>query len=925
MRHAYEEINLFFDKFIDPILLLEEYTFIDCNQAALRLMKCTDKRQLAGVPLFAVSPERQPDGSLSREKAKRKIEIAKKNGSSRFEWVHLDVRGQEIYVHVSLTAIPDQKRPIMLTVWRDASERRRTEQIIERAEEKYRDIFENAIEGMFHGSTTGDLINANTALARMYGYDSPQNMIASIVDPGRQVYVHQSDRLDFIHLIRTHGLVENFEVQHRRRDGRKIWVAVSASAVHSAEGEELYYKGTVWDITDRKQKEEQLHAAHEQVLSIIESLPDATFAVNNEKKVIAWNKAMEQMTGVKKRSILGKGDFSYSVPFYGKPRPMLIDLVFDNNSDFKDEFKFVCREGNKLFAEAYVPDIYNGKGAYLFGTASPLVDASGHVTGAIESIRPITEIKRIEKELQESEERYRVAIENSPDGIAMVKDGRYLYVNTRLLKIFGFENAGEVQNRPLGILVAPNNLPGLVDLCDISNQKRGTVHHSTFTGIRKDGRTVFIEASITGTTYLGEPVSLAYFQDITLQRAAEKAAVEAENRYRGLFQNLPDGFILVDGKKHIVEANAALQAMVGYRRDELLKLSLTDLTPDKWRSVDDLTWRQVSTKGFSDLYEKEYIRKDGTVFPVEVRAHLLRDENGNPAGMWGIIRDITRRKQWEETLRETEERYRKVVHLSPIGIFIHVAGRVEFTNPAFALMIGAKNTERLIGTSVRSFVPKNYQDLVVKRMGGAAAEGSEPPLLEQKWVRLDGTAINVEARAFPFNFEGRDGIMVVAEDITQRKRAEQALKNREKELENKSVNLAETNTALRVLLRQREEDKKTLESTIVANIKELVFPHIEKLRSGTLTEKQIMYVSMVESNLNDVISPFLQKINTLFERLTPMEVQVANMIRGGKTSKEIAEVLNISKGTVDGYRNSIRDKLGLRNRRVNLQTYLLSI
>jgi DNA-binding CsgD family transcriptional regulator len=167
--------------------------------------------------------------------------------------------------------------------------------------------------------------------------------------------------------------------------------------------------------------------------------------------------------------------------------------------------------------------------------------------------------------------------------------------------------------------------------------------------------------------------------------------------------------------------------------------------------------------------------------------------------------------------------------------------------------------------------------------------------------------------------------MVVAEDITQRKKAEQALKNRERELENKSVSLAETNTALRVLLRQREEDKKILESTIAANIKELVFPYIQKLRSGALTEKQIMYVSMVESNLSDVISPFLQKINTVFERLTPMEVQVANMIRGGKTSKEIAEVLNISKGTVDGYRNSIRDKLGLLNRRVNLQTYLLSI
>ena len=155
--------------------------------------------------------------------------------------------------------------------------------------------------------------------------------------------------------------------------------------------------------------------------------------------------------------------------------------------------------------------------------------------------------------------------------------------------------------------------------------------------------------------------------------------------------------------------------------------------------------------------------------------------------------------------------------------------------------------------------------------------------------------------------------------------AEEALRHRERELEEKSANLEDANTALKVLLRHREEDKRTLESTILANIKELVFPYIEKLRSRNLTEDQVTCLGIIESNLNEVISPFLRKMTAVYTNFTPMEIQIANLIKSGRTSKEIAEILKIGTGTVHTHRNNIRSKLGLSNKEINLRTYLLSL
>jgi len=162
-------------------------------------------------------------------------------------------------------------------------------------------------------------------------------------------------------------------------------------------------------------------------------------------------------------------------------------------------------------------------------------------------------------------------------------------------------------------------------------------------------------------------------------------------------------------------------------------------------------------------------------------------------------------------------------------------------------------------------------------------------------------------------------------EIAERKRAQEKLKQREKELKNKSVALKEVNTALNVLLKNREEDQVNMEDVIVANVKDLVLPFIEKLNRSQLDEKQATYLQIVQSNISTIVSPFLRQIPMKFFDLTPTEIQIADLVRKDKTTKEIAELLNSSAKTIEAHRNRLRKKLGLTNQRIQLRDYLMTL
>ena len=145
------------------------------------------------------------------------------------------------------------------------------------------------------------------------------------------------------------------------------------------------------------------------------------------------------------------------------------------------------------------------------------------------------------------------------------------------------------------------------------------------------------------------------------------------------------------------------------------------------------------------------------------------------------------------------------------------------------------------------------------------------------------------------------------------------------ELEVKTINLEEANVALKILLKKRDADKLEFEEKILMNTKDLIMPYIEKLSRSGLNERQNVFVRIIESNLNDIISPFSLKLSSKYLNLTPAEIQVANLVKQGKTTKEIANLLNVSYRTICFHRQNIRKKLGLQNQKANLRSHLMAL
>src|SRR5208337_1579437 len=155
---------------------------------------------------------------------------------------------------------------------------------------------------------------------------------------------------------------------------------------------------------ERKRFAERIVESEQQLADIIDFLPDATCAIDIHGRVIAWNRAMENLTGIPKSGMVGKGDYAYAVPFYGERRAVLMDLVLKGNPGAEAHYDHLEKTGGKINSEVFIPQVFGGKGAYVWATASPLYDRSGNVIGAIESIRDVTELYLIRRELDTARE-----------------------------------------------------------------------------------------------------------------------------------------------------------------------------------------------------------------------------------------------------------------------------------------------------------------------------------------------------------------------------------------------------------------------------------------------------------------------------------------------------------------------------------------
>ncbi|MDD1716364.1 MAG: PAS domain-containing protein, partial [Methanolinea sp.] len=207
-------------------------------------------------------------------------------------------------------------------------------------------------------------------------------------------------------------LVVDIFIPDFRPGGVYLWA--KASPLYDDRGNVIGAIETIRDITERKRAEQEMARTTREMAEIIDFLPDATLVIDLEGKVIAWNKAMEEMTGVPAETMLGKGDYEYALPFYQERRPILVNLVFLPGAELEEKYDTVVRIGDTLVVDVFIPTFKPG-GTYLWAKASPLYDPEGNVIGAIETVRDITDRKRAEQEIVSSRRSLQEIISFLPD------------------------------------------------------------------------------------------------------------------------------------------------------------------------------------------------------------------------------------------------------------------------------------------------------------------------------------------------------------------------------------------------------------------------------------------------------------------------------------------------------------------------------
>ena len=415
--------------------------------------------------------------------------------------------------------------------------------------------------------------------------------------------------------------------------------------------------------------------------------------------------------------------------------------------------------------------------------------------------------------------------------------------------------------------------------------------------------------------------------DITGLKNAEQALRDSEERFRELTENLREVFWLFDWKNQRVEyVSPAFEEVWGRKPEDLYR------NYEEWAAsiyADDVSYAEDSfarivETGGGETREYRIVRPDGAVRWVSDRGFAITDKNGEVTRIAGIAEDITERHQAIEAIAESEEKFRTVTEQSPNMIFINCHGRVVYANRQCELLMGFSRDEfyapdfdfmELIAPESRQIIQSNFK----RHMQGEEIDPYEYALLDRK-----GHRIEVIITTKLINYEGKRCILGIVTDITERKRAEEAMQAKDRAMERQAQSLEEVNTALKVLLEQREKEKAEVQEALLGNIKKLIFPYIEKLESRRLDDDAQTYVNIIKSNLSDIISPLANSLTSKYFELTPSEIQIADLIKAGKTSKDIASMLNVSPKAVSFHRGNLRKKLGLANKKINLRTYLQS-
>jgi len=534
--------------------------------------------------------------------------------------------------------------------------------------------------------------------------------------------------------------------------------------------------------------------------------------------------------------------------------------------------------------------------------------------------RMIDEYRHIEETLRESEHIYRTISEKSLAGIYVVQDGKFRSVNMNAANYAGY-TADELVGRKSDSIVHPDDrLRVKKNAREMLSGKRTDPHDFRF--ITKKGEIRWVMETVTSIVFEGRPAILGNSMDITERKRVEEMLQRSEDLYRTIFENTGTAMIIIEEDTTISLVNTEFEKLSGYSKEDWEgKRSWTEFVvdEDRERMKEYHCKRRTDSDATPRNYEFGFIDSWGRVREVFLTVAMIPGTRKSVAS----FSDITERKQALRKMRESENWYRTIFETTGTAtIIIEEDTVMSLVNTEFAKLSGASK-DYCEGRSWTDFIADEDVDQMREYHHRRRLDpNSAPRNYEFGFVDVQGNRkdLMITISMIPGTKKSVASLL----DITDLKHVEEEARRREQEVQTKSRNLEEVNTALNVLLKRREEDKNELEEKVFLNVRELAIPYVEKLKKSRLDDEQITYLKILDKGLNDIISPFIYNMKIKYSKLTPTEIRVASLIKEGKTSKEIATMMNLSTRAVDFHRGNIRNKLGLKNMKANLQSFLMA-
>ena len=568
--------------------------------------------------------------------------------------------------------------------------------------------------------------------------------------------------------------------------------------------------------------------------------------------------------------------------------------------------------------------------------------------------------KQVEEARQQSESKYRKLFDQATDGIMMMPvGGTNFTVNESFAKLHGYGSPKDMEHLTLSDLDTPETArlaPERLHRLLTGESMNFEVEH-----YHKNGHKVLLNVSCNLIQIGGESYFLGFHQDITHRKRAEEALRESEERHRRLFETMAPGVVYHGANGAILSANPSAERILGLSLDQMV--GKTPMDPD---------WQIIREDG-SEFPGTEHpamvaLRTGNPIGPITMgvfhpseNSHswlsvtaipLFQAEESTPSQVYTTFEDITKRKQAETFLRIQHDLALALGStnsmVDALTQLLDAAMKIDGFDSGGVYVVeqgtGSLSLISHIGLSssfvakVSHYAPESPQARLVMQgeptywpnARGGLGIGR---LLEKEGltsvavipVKFGGNVIAVLNLASKMRSEISESARGAIETIAAQIGGVVSRVNMVEELKLERKNLAEANAALKVLLRQRAENCRELEESLLTNVKNLVLPFAEKLKNTRLTLEQVLFLEIVESHLKEITSPFLRTLSRQFAELTPMEIRVADLVRDGRTSKEIAQILHIAENSVLFHRKNVRRKLGLKSKKANLNSYLKSL